>query len=257
MARKIAISTNKGGVLKTSITTNLAGVLAKKKEKVLIIDTDNQGNTSLTFGRNPDQFTNTLYDVLVDGLNPKYAIVNVYKNIDILPSNRDMSFFELDVLTQLDKYKDIFYLLHHTIQKIEHNYDYILIDTPPNLGLVQGNVLTAVDEVLIPFQPENYSMRSVIDILDSIKRFKKENNPSLKVIGIVATLVDLRTTLHTEILEECRKFCYQNDLPMLDVIIPKTIRYATSVAYNRLPATLVEKKTELVKAYYDLEREIC
>ncbi|MGP6151697.1 ParA family protein [Priestia flexa] len=105
MAKVIAVSTNKGGVLKSSIVSNLAGVLSKEGKKVLIIDTDNQGNASISFGENPDNFELTLYDVLLEGIEPKKAIVNVHKNIDILPSNDDMGFFEFDVISQLDKFK--------------------------------------------------------------------------------------------------------------------------------------------------------
>lgn len=257
MARIIAISTNKGGVLKTSITVNLAGVLAKEGHKVLIIDTDNQGNTSLSFGLSPDRFKNTVYDVMVDGLNPNKVIKKAYKNIDILPSNDEMTFFEFDILPKLDQYKKPFQLLGDGVEKIKDQYDFILVDTPPNLGLTQGNVLAMSHEVLIPFQPESYSMRSLVKMIQSIESFKKDHNPSLSVLGVIATLVDTRTVLHSEVLAECRKFCYENNIPMLDTVIPRLIRYATSIAYEGLPATLTAKNNELVKSYYELKGEIC
>src|SRR5690554_1313246 len=139
---KVAISTNKGGVLKTSITTNIAGVMAKRKKRVLIVDTDNQGNVLLSFGKNPDECQKTLYDVLVGGEDINKAIVTAYKNIDVLPSNDDMSFFEFDVL---GKKSNPFRFLGDQIREIEAEYDYILIDTPPNLGLTQANVLNCAD----------------------------------------------------------------------------------------------------------------
>jgi chromosome partitioning protein len=250
-----AVSTNKGGVLKTSITTNLAGALSKEK-KVLIIDTDNQGNVALSFGVNPDSLETTLYDVLVDGVNPHDAIINVYANIDILPSNDDMAFFEFDVLTQREKYQQPFLLLKEAIKQIEKEYDLILIDTPPNLGLTQGNVLSAANSVLIPFQPENYSMRSLVKILQAIENFKEKHNPSLSILGVVATLVDSRTTLHSQVLQECRRFCYENDIRMFETVIPRSVRFAASVAYERLPATLTEKNNPLVASYSDLLKEV-
>lgn len=257
MARKIAVSTNKGGVLKTSLSVNLAGILSKEGHRILIVDSDNQGNVLLSFGMNPDKLEHTIYDVLVHGFDIKKTILkDVYKNIDVLPSNDDMAFFEFDVLTKIKQYPEPFKMLSNRIKEIEHLYDYIIVDTPPNLGLTQGNSLTAVDEVLIPFQPENYSMRSLVKILDVIHSFKEDHNPSLKVIGVIATLVDTRTVLHSQILQECRQYCYENNIKMLDTIIPRTIRFASSIAYEGLPATLTSKDNDLIQAYIDLKEEI-
>lgn len=252
---KLAVSTNKGGVLKTSITTNLAGVLSQNK-KVLIVDTDNQGNVLLSFGKNPDQMETTLYDVLVDGVDPREAIINVHENINVLPSNDEMSFLEFDVLTNKKNYPNPFGLLNNALKSIEKDYDYILIDSPPTLGLIQGNVLAFADKVLIPFQPESYSMRSLTKILKAINDFKVKLNPDLEVAGVVATLVDQRTTLHNQVLQECRRYCLENDIKMLDTIIPKSVRFAASVAYDRKPATLTEKNNPIVANYFELLREV-
>lgn len=257
MARVIAVSTNKGGVLKTSISVNLAGVLSKEGKRILIIDTDNQGNVLLSFGRNPDDVDRSIYNILVEGLSAKEAIIkDVYKNIDVLPSNDDMTFFEFDVLTKIKQYPEPFSMLKNKLREVESLYDYIIIDTPPNLGLTQGNVLTTADEILIPFQPENYSMRSLVKILSAINSFKNDHNPSLRVLGVVATLVDLRTILHSEVIQECRRYCYENNVKMLETVIPRAIRYANSVAYEGLPATLTTKNNQLVQAYIDLRNEI-
>lgn len=254
-SRVWAVSTNKGGVLKTSITTNLAGALSKKN-KVLIIDTDNQGNAALTFGKNPDSIETTLYDVLVSGADPGKAIINVYKNIDMLVSNDDMGFFEFDVLSDRDKYPQPFTLLKNVIKSIGSKYDYILIDTPPNMGLVCGMVLTTASGVIVPFQPESYSMRSLIKILKAMSDFKEKHNPDLSVLGVVATLVDQRTTLHSQVLQECRKFCLEKNIRMFDTIIPRSVRFASSVAYDRLPATLADSNNIVVEHYFELLKEI-
>lgn len=257
MAKVIAVSTNKGGVLKSSIVTNLAGVLSKKGKKVLIIDTDNQGNAAISFNQNPDNFELTLYDVLLEGVEPEKVILNIYKNIDILPSNDDMGFFEFDVVSQLNKFNEPLTLLEKAVNKIKDHYDVIVIDCPPNLGLVLGNVLKVSDEVVIPFQPEIYSMRSLQKILKQISDFKEKHNPSLEVSGVVGTLVDSRTTLHSQVLQECRKYCFQNDVKMFDTLIPKSVRFANAVAYEKLPATLVDSRANnLINAYYDLYEEV-
>lgn len=269
MGKTIAISTNKGGVLKTSLTVNLAGVYAKKG-KVLIIDADNQGDVALSFGINPDRLENNLYNVLVDELDYHEAIYNVAENIDILPSNDEMEFFEFDILTNIKKYNNPFFLIKNRLKGIIDEYDYILIDTPPSMGLVHGNVLCFADDVLIPFQPESYSMRSLIKVLKSISTFKQEHNPYLNVLGVVGTLVDGRTVLHSQILQECRKYCMEHNIKMFDTVIPKSIRFPASIAFEKMPATLSEEpkfikkvmktftkeKNDVVSTYFELEREI-
>lgn len=256
MARVIAVSTNKGGVLKTSITTNLAGVYAQAKKKVLIIDTDNQGNAALSFGMNPDNFNTSIYDVLVDGVPAKYAIASAHQGIDLLPCNDDMALFEFDILTRIDRYPKPFELMKAHLEPIISDYDIVLIDTPPNLGLTQGNALSFADEVLIPFQPESYSMRSLVKILDAIDQFSERYNPDLSVLGVVATLVDKRTYLHSQVLQECRAYCITNGIKLFDTIIPRTVRFASSVAMDGLPATLTDSNNPLVASYFELAKEM-
>lgn len=254
-AKMITVTTNKGGVLKTSLSTNLAGIYSQKG-KVLVIDADNQGNVALSFGKNPDEYENTLYDVLVHGVDYGDAIYKVSKNIDILPSNDEMAFFDFDILTNIRNYPKPFDLMRENLEGVESFYDYILIDTPPNLGLVHGNVLCFSNDVLIPFLPEVYSMRSLVKIIKSIQQFKEQHNPNLNILGVVGTLVDTRTVLHSEIMQECRKYCHEHGIRIFETVIPKSIRFASSVAYAGLPAVMVDKKHELVKSYYNLEREI-
>lgn len=248
MAQVWAVSTNKGGVLKTSLTTNLAALLSEKA-RVLIVDTDNQGNCMVSFGRNPDQADPTIYDLLLKNTTAKKAIVNVYKNIDMLPANDDMCFIDFDVIGNLKKYKAPFSLLKDALQPVQDDYDYILIDSPPNLGLVQGNILSAADRVLIPFQPEPFSMRSLVKILKAIKDFKEKHNPALSILGVVPTLVDSRTNVHSDILQECRKYGAQNGITVFKTVIPRTVRFAASIAYDGKPATLTSHRKDV--PYYD------
>lgn len=256
MALILSVSTNKGGTLKTTTSVNLASVYSLNGKKVLIVDADNQGNVALSFGKNPDDFKNTLYDVLVDNLDPKEAIQNVYQNIDILPSNDDMAFFEFDVLQDRKKFDKPFHLLKNALDKVKDQYDIILIDSPPNIGINTGNVLTAAHQVLIPFQPETYSMRSLVKILKAINDFKKAHNPELEVLGVVGTLVDGRSVLHSAVLQNCRKFCFENDVKMFDTVIPKSIRFANAVGYEKAPAVMVDKKHPIVKSYFNLYEEV-
>jgi chromosome partitioning protein len=254
MAQVWAVSTNKGGVLKTSITTNLAGILAKDK-KVLIVDTETQGNCLVSFGINPDKQKTTIYDVLVNNVPAEKAVVNVYKNIDVLGANDDMEGFDFEILMNVKKYPNFFYLLKNALQHLRNKYDYILVDALPYKGLVHGNILTFVDKVIIPFQPESYSMRSLVKMIKSVEDFK-QHNPELSILGVVATLVDQRTTLHSEVLQECRKYCAEHKVKLFDTVIPRSVRFASSVAYNQLPATLTDSKNDIVKNYFQLLGEI-
>lgn len=257
MGEIYAISMNKGGVGKTSLVTNLASILAKKyKKKVLIIDTDAQGNSSIAFGKNPYDFKYTIYDVMMDNCDPKKAIVNLRKNIDLLPANDDMNFLEFDVLPNLDKYKRPYYLLKDSMREIEKNYDYIFIDTPPSLGFVVGNCLTYADHVIIPFVPEMYDVKGLIRVVKAIADFKRDYNASLRVSGVVGMKVETITSLHSEMLQEARRYCSQADIHMYETIIPKSIAFAKSVAYSNVPAILSsDSKNKLVASYDDLAKE--
>lgn len=252
----IATATNKGGVLKTSLTVNLAGLLAQQKRKVLIIDSDNQGNVILSFGKNPDEYVNTIYNVLVEDLNPKKAIVKVHKNIDVLVSNDDMAFFEFNVLGKIEKFPKPFSLMKNKLDKLRERYDFVLIDTPPNLGLTLGNVLSYADKVIIPFQPESYSMRSLVKIIKAITDFRFEHNPKLEILGVVATLVDQRTTLHSQTLQVLRQYCIENHIKVFETVIPRSIRAASAVAYEGLPIVLTKANNSLINAYLNLFDEL-
>lgn len=261
MAKVICVNNNKGGSLKTTTTVNLAGVLAKEGKKVLIIDADNQSNVSLSFGLNPDKFRAGLYQVLMGELSPQNVIVNVYNtvysSIDILPSNSDLIGFDFEVIGNTSLRRK-FSLMKSTCDQLRDSYDYILIDTPPSLSLMVGNAFTFADEVLIPYTPETYSMRSLVKVIETIEDFKQSHNPDLKLMGIVATMVNYRTNLHTDIMKESRQYASKNGLRFFDTFIPHSIRFASSIAYDNIPATLSEetKSKERAEVFFELWKEI-
>lgn len=257
MTKIIAISTNKGGCLKTSLTTNISAVLSLQNKKVLIIDTDNQGDVALTFGKNPDMFQNTIHDVLVSGLDINEAIVNVAENIDIVPSNDDMAFFEIDVLTNGTKYPQPFDLLKNALENQNDEYDYILIDTPPNLGLTVGNVLKVADEIVTPFHPETYSLRSLTKTVQAISNFQK-GNPNLRLSAIIPTKVR-NTNLHTANIVACEGFASSNNLRITETRIPESITFANAVGKHRLPLVLAAKtatEKKMAEVYKNLVKEM-
>lgn len=263
-ARVIAVSSNKGGVLKTSVTTNLAGVLANRGKRILIVDMDPQSNVALTFGINPDEFDekvkHTIFDLLIadEPIEPTTAIVTVDKNIDLMATNDDMIAFEFTVLENLQKFsiEKRFLLLKGIIDPLRELYDFIFIDTPPNLGLTQGNVLAATDGLIIPFQPETYSMRSLLKSIRVFTEFKEEINGNLEVIGIVPTMVKENTMIHRNIIVMLREYGQINGIKIARNHIPNSIQYASSVGYEERPITIAKPKDRLAKVYIDLEREL-
>jgi len=257
MATVISVATNKGGVGKTSLITNLASVVAKETgKKVLIIDADGQSNCALAFNINPKGIEDSIYDVLIGKKRAKEVIINAEENIDLLPSNDEMDFLEFDVLPNLKKMGNPFRLLVNKLEEVQKEYDYIFIDTPPSIGLVTGNVLTASDHVLIPLMPELYAVRGFLRMISIINQIKEDENKQLEISGVIPMMVDTRTTLHSQMLQEARKICYEKGLPMLETVIPRSIQFSNSTAYDGKPAVLLHAKHKIVKAYYDLYEEL-
>lgn len=259
MAEIFAISMNKGGVGKTSLVTNLAGAIDKQlKKKVLIIDTDGQGNSSIAFGiTQPNDIENTIYDVLMGEKKIEDVVIKISSNLHICPANKDMNFLEFDILPNLDKHGEPFKLLSKHVKSIQDQYDYIFIDTPPSMGLVSGNVLSVADKVIIPFAPETFGVNGLINVIEGVNDFKSSHNPNLEIAGVVGMMVDSRTSLHPELLKQARMYCYEHDIKMYDTIIPASVRFANATAYDGVPATWTKlKKNDVVQAYHDLLKEV-
>lgn len=255
MGKIIGVAINKGGNGKTSLTTNLAGVIGKKLgKKVLIVNVDGQGNAEMTFGLNPNEIENTIYDVIMGDLEPKDVIIKLDNNVSILPANQDMDFLDFDVLTNIKRYPKPFKLLEEALKGLADDYDYIFIDSPPAMGLIAGNVLAMADEILIPFVPEPYSIRGLVRMLQTIDSFKNNHNPDLKVTGVVGMMVEGRTNLHAEKVLEAKEYCATKGIRFFDTVIPKSISFANSVAYEGQPATW-GKNNPLVSSYTRLMDE--
>lgn len=258
MAVVYSVSANKGGVGKTSFVTNLAAAIIQKrpKSRVLIVDTDAQGNAALAFGKNPKSFINTIYDVLVEGKSINDVKIQLTDRLDLLPSNVDMDFLDFDVLTNQEKYRNPFHLLVGPLKEIKDQYDYIFIDTPPSMGLVAGNVLVAADRVIIPFVPETFAVSGIIRVIDAITDFREKQNPDLEIDGVVGMMVDSRTVLHSEMLAKARQYCVENGFHIYETVIPRSIRFASATAYEGVPAVMSDANNPIVSAYFELMKEV-
>ncbi|MHC5250403.1 ParA family protein [Enterococcus sp. LJL90] len=255
MAKKIAVSTNKGGALKTSITTNLGGVFANAGFKVLLMDLDNQGNIGITFGINPDDVEFTIYDILTEpNFSISQAIINVSKNLDIIVANDDMAYLEMDVLTDNNKFPDPLNLLQKPLKALDKLYDFIIIDTPPAMGMISANVFNSVEDIIIPYHPEVYSFRSMVKSIKSINNFKKTNN-LLDIKAVVP--VKVRNVLtHEAFLQSAAALCEQNGITMTKTQIPESIKYAESIGKYKRPVTLLQDTNRSVEAYKEIYLEL-
>lgn len=258
MAIVFSVQMNKGGVGKTSLVTNIAAALnlTYPEKRILILDTDGQGNASIAFNHNPNSMENTLYDCLIDGIDPEEVIINLRKNLDLLPSNDDMNYLEFDVLTNLEKYPDPFFLLSPIVDKLRKKYDYIFIDSPPSMGLVAGNILSTADHVLLPFVPETYSVQGLMRVIKVINEFQEERNAKAQIGGVIGMMIDGRSSLHSDLVLQARVYCEKNDLHMFKTRIPRTVRFANATAAYGMPAVISDKNNEMVSVYFDLMKEV-
>lgn len=250
MAKVLAFSNNKGGVLKTSLSVNLAGVLSKHGKKVLLIDLDAQGNAFTTFGKDPDDIEWSIYDLLIGNkelLNKHDAIINVAKNYDMIVANEDMAYFEIEVLQQSDKYPDFFGLFKHVVDEFRNEYDFIIVDTPPALGLIAGNVFLAVDDVVIPFQPETYAFRSLVKTVSTVDNFK-ERNSNLQIKCVIPVKYR-RTLMHRAFIDSAKAFSKAKGIKFSETVIKESIKYAETALRQQMPITLVNDLPENLKPY--------
>ncbi len=215
MSRVIAISNQKGGVGKTTTAINLASGLSRQGKKVLLIDFDSQGNATSGLSALESPSANTIYNVIMENVPASQAIVHK-KNpeIDIIPANISLAGADLE-MDKIGAGKE--HLLRNALEEIREDYDYIFIDCPPSLGLLNTNALTAADSVLIPVQCEYYALEGVTQLLLTIRLVQQTSNRRLSIEGILMTMFDVRTCLSVEVSQEVRqtfgKLVYQNSIP--------------------------------------------
>ena len=249
MGKVISIFNQKGGVGKTTTNVNLSACLAKRGKKVLIIDNDPQGNSTSGVGVDKSKVEYSLYDVLVDEINPKDAIVSTpFKNLYVLPSNVDLAGAEIE-LSNLEKRE---FRLKHAIDQLRDDYDFIFMDCPPSLGLLTINSLIAADSILIPIQCEYYALEGVSSLLNTYQLVKKSLNKDLEIQGVVLSMYDGRTNLSLQVLEEVKahfgKKVYKS-------VIPRNVRLAEAPSYG-MPIIHYDPRSKGAYAFKKLAREL-
>ena len=249
MRRTIAIANQKGGVGKTTTAINLSACLAEKRKKVLAVDMDPQGNMTSGLGVDKDSVENTIYNLIIGEAKMEEVLIkNVLENLDIIPTNIDLSGAEIELLDVEEKE----YIVRNEINKIKDNYDFIIIDCPPSLSMLTINAMTTADSVLVPIQCEYYALEGLSQLIHTVKLVRDRLNPKLTIEGVVFTMYDARTNLSLQVVENVKDNLEQT---IYKTIIPRNIRLAEAPSYG-IPINKYDPKSAGAESYLRLANEV-
>lgn len=249
MGKVIALANQKGGVGKTTTAINLAASMAVLEKKVLIIDADPQANATSGIGFDVRNVKTSIYECIVDDLDPRKIILKSEINgLDLIPSHIDLVGAEIEMLNLPNREK----VLSIIIEKIREDYDFILIDCSPSLGLITVNALTAADSIIIPVQCEYFALEGLGKLLNTIKIIQTRLNPDLEIEGFLLTMYDSRLNLSNQVLEEVKT--HFGDM-VFETLISRNIKLSEAPSYG-LPAVLYDASSKGASSYMDLAREI-
>ena len=249
MGRTIAIANQKGGVGKTTTSINLSASLAAKGKKVLVIDTDPQGNTTSGFGVEKNDLENTIYELILGECSIEECILKeVIPGVSIIPSNVNLAAAEIELIG-VDKKE---YILKNEVDWVKDRYDFIIIDCPPSLSMLTVNSMTTADTVLVPIQCEYYALEGLSQLIHTVNLVKERLNPDLDMEGVVFTMYDSRTNLSMQVVENVKSHLGQN---VYNTLIPRNIRLAEAPSYG-MPINLYDPKSAGAEAYMLLADEV-
>ncbi|MBM7616880.1 chromosome partitioning protein [Weissella uvarum] len=249
MGHVIALANQKGGVGKTTTTVNLGASLATLGKKVLLIDTDAQGNATSGSGIHKSTIERDVYDVLVSEMPIEEAILpTAHPDMDIVPATIRLAGAELELAPVMARELR----LKQAVDQVRDQYDYILIDNPPSLGLVTINTFSAADSILIPVQAEYYALEGLGQLMNNMQLVKQHFNPDLEIEGVLLTMVDTRTNLANEVVESVRDYFGSE---VYQTTIPRNIRLSEAPSHG-LPIIDYDAKSRGAEVYLDLAKEV-
>lgn len=248
MGKIISFTNKKGGVGKTTTAVNMAAYCADFGKKVLLVDIDSQGNATTGLGFSKSALKKSVYNVLIEDEKVSSNVLPTQvKLLDLLPANVDLTEAEVDLVYKRNRER----ILKDALEKVRDDYDYIMIDCPPSLGLLTINAWVASDSVIIPLQSEYYALEGLSQLMNTISLVKQHLNPQLQIEGVVITMYDGRALISKQITAEIKKF-FKNKL--YEIIIPRNVRLAEAPSHGK-PILLHDPKCVGARAYKALTEE--
>jgi chromosome partitioning protein len=250
VARVIAIANQKGGVGKTTTAVNLSASLAAAEQRTLLVDGDPQGNATSGVGLSKDQLSSTVYDVLIGEEPAADSLIRgvQFKRLDVLPTTPDLAGAEVELVERQGRER----LMRNALLPIRDQYDWILIDCPPSLGLITLNMLAAADALLIPLQCEYYALEGLSQLLNTIHLVQHSVNPSLAIDGVLLTMYDARLNLSRQVADEAREY-FGNQV--FEAVIPRNVRLAEAPSFGK-PIILYDVASVGAQAYMNVAKEL-
>lgn len=249
LAKVIAVANQKGGVGKTTSAVNIAAALGFNNKKTLIIDVDPQGNATSGVGIDKRSCRFTTYDMLVGDTKAQEIIVQTpFENLFIMPSGIDLAAAEIEIADMENRA----YRMKQAIVSVKADFDYIIVDCPPSLGLITTNALTACDTILVPIQCEYYALEGLSQLMNTVRRVKRQTNPHIDIEGVLLTMYDGRLNLTQQVVNEVKRFFPKK---VFSTVIPRGVRLSEAPSFG-MPVIYFDKSCKGTQAYLELVQEI-